>query len=143
MLGATAAAIVLAPLLLPVAAVRDLVRGKRALPTVRGYLFALQYVVNDSIEIVAAGPLWMAAGFGRRLDGDASQRRHERLQAWSIRAPIAVPSGCSESVSICRATWTTCSGPALRSWCAATSACSTPRFRRCSISGSGSTPAGW
>ncbi|MEZ5216435.1 MAG: 1-acyl-sn-glycerol-3-phosphate acyltransferase [Ilumatobacteraceae bacterium] len=85
MLGATAAAIVLAPLLLPVAAVRDLVRGKRALPTVRGYLFALQYVVNDSIEIVAAGPLWMAAGFGRRLDGDASQRRHERLQAWSIR----------------------------------------------------------
>ena len=44
----------------------------------------MQYAVNDSVEILFAGPLWVVAGFGRRLRQPASVRRHERLQAWSL-----------------------------------------------------------
>lgn len=84
MLAATAAAFLLAPVLLPLAAVVDVVTGRRALPTPRAYLFALQYLFNDSAEIVLAPVFWVLAGFGRRLDKPASIRRHERLQMWSI-----------------------------------------------------------
>lgn len=84
MLGATAAAIVLLPLLVPVAAVADLARGRRRLPTVRMLLFLVQYGVNDSVEILLAGPYWLLAGLGRRLGSPTSIERHQRLQAWSI-----------------------------------------------------------
>lgn len=84
MLGATAAALVLAPVLVPAAAAWDVVRGRRRLPTVRAFLFVAQYLVNDSVEILLAGPLWVLAGFGRRIHHPASQRRHARLQSWSI-----------------------------------------------------------
>lgn len=85
MLGATALATLAAPLALPVLAVRDLGRGRRRLPTPRVYLFALRYGWNDSVEILLAGPYWLWAGFGRRLDSPASIARHERLQGWSLR----------------------------------------------------------
>ncbi|MDH4148381.1 MAG: 1-acyl-sn-glycerol-3-phosphate acyltransferase [Acidimicrobiia bacterium] len=85
MLGATAAALVLAPLAVPAAAAFDLARGRRRLPTARTYRFVARYLVNDSAEILAAGPLWLLAGFGTRLGGAASQRRHRRLQTWSLR----------------------------------------------------------
>ena len=84
MLGTTVAALGLLPLVLPVVVVADLVRLRWRLPTARVGLFVLQYLVNDSVEIVSAGPLWLVAGFGRLLDRPASLRRHARLQAWSI-----------------------------------------------------------
>ena len=84
MLGATVAALLFSPLLVTGAVVLDLVGLRWRFPTVRVYAFVCQYLINDSAEILAAGPLWVAAGFGTRLQGQASQRRHERLQAWSI-----------------------------------------------------------
>jgi len=84
MLGATVAALLLSPLLVPATAGWDLLRLRWRFPTLRVYLFACQYLLNDSIEILASGPLWLAAGFGTRLGTPASQRRHQRLQAWSI-----------------------------------------------------------
>ena len=84
MLGATAAAFLLAPVLLPVAVFVDALARRRSLPTPRAYLFGLQYLFNDSVEIVLAPVFWVLAGLGRRLDKPASIRRHERLQMWSI-----------------------------------------------------------
>ena len=83
MLAATSVAVVGAPVLVPAAVLADLVRGRWRLPTLRVYLFGLQYGVNDSLEILAAPLLWLAAGFGTRLDSTPSIRRHERLQWWS------------------------------------------------------------
>ncbi len=85
MLGATAAATLATPVVVPVLAARDLLRGRVRLPGPRVYLFALRYAWNDSAEILLAGPYWLLAGFGRRLDAPASIARHERLQAWSLR----------------------------------------------------------
>ena len=84
MLAATTAGVVLAPLLLPGFAVADVARGRWRLPSLRTYLFVLQYGVNDSAEILAAPVLWIIAGFGTRLAAEPSLRRHERLQRWSI-----------------------------------------------------------
>jgi 1-acyl-sn-glycerol-3-phosphate acyltransferase len=84
MLAATAAAVLLSPVVVAGAVVWDLVRLRWRFPTVRVYLFACQYLLNDSVEVLAAGPLWVAAGFGARLDRPVWQRRHQRLQAWSI-----------------------------------------------------------
>lgn len=85
MLGFTAVAFAAAPLLLPAAAVADAVRLRLRLPTVRVYLFMLQYAFNDSVEIILAPFYWVMAGFGRRLHSAASIDRHQRLQFWSIR----------------------------------------------------------
>ncbi len=85
MLSVTACALLFAPLLLVGCLAVDVVRGRRRLTTLRAYLFSLQYLVNDSVEILAAGPLWLIAGLGRNLNGTSSIRRHQRLQAWSIR----------------------------------------------------------
>lgn len=83
MLAATAVALFGLPLILPGLAVADLVRAKRKLPSVRTYLFVLQYLVNDSVEIVLAPLLWARAGFGRRLHTAASIERHRQVQRWS------------------------------------------------------------
>lgn len=84
MLGATAVAFVGLPVLLPLTIARDLIRGRRRLPTARTYGFLLQYLFNDSVEILLAPALWVQAGFGRRLDSPASIDRHVRLQTWSV-----------------------------------------------------------
>ncbi len=84
MLGATAVAFLLAPVFLPVSVVIDVLARRRSLPTPKAYLFGLQYLFNDSVEIVLAPVFWVLAGFGQRLDKPASIRRHERLQMWSI-----------------------------------------------------------
>lgn len=84
MLGATVVAVVGFPLLAPLLAISDLVRGRPRLPRLRTYLFVCQYLVNDSVEIVLAPLLWVAAGFGSRLDTGASLARHRRLQWWSL-----------------------------------------------------------
>ena len=72
------------PLALPALAIGDLLRARTRLPSVRRYLFALQYLVNDSVEILAAGPYWVLAGFGTRLRSPSSIERHRRLQQWSL-----------------------------------------------------------
>ena len=84
MLAATAALVLLSPVVLTAAAIADLARGRRRFPTVRLSMFAMQYAVNDSAEILLAPVLWMVAGFGTLLDGPASIRRHQRLQEWSV-----------------------------------------------------------
>ena len=84
MLGATAVAFAGMPVLLPLAIGRDLVRRRFRLPTARTYGFLLQYLFNDSVEILLAPLLWVQAGFGRRLNSEASIDRHTRLQQWSV-----------------------------------------------------------
>jgi hypothetical protein len=53
MLGATALAIVLFPLLFVGALIYDSIRLRPRTPTVRVYLFALQYAINDSNDSCA------------------------------------------------------------------------------------------
>lgn len=77
-------AFVAIPVLLPLTILADLVRGRPRLPTARVYGFFLQYLFNDSVEIVLAPIYWAIAGFGTRLGSQASIERHERLQWWSI-----------------------------------------------------------
>ncbi len=84
MLAATAVAVAGVPVLVPLLAASDLLRGRRRLPRLRTYLFICQYLVNDSAEIILAPIYWAAAGFGARLDTRASLARHRRLQWWSI-----------------------------------------------------------
>jgi 1-acyl-sn-glycerol-3-phosphate acyltransferase len=84
MLCITAVAIIMLPVILVVAAAADVVRLRLKFPTVRVALFLVQYAINDSIEILLAGPLWLIAGLGRGVRRPASIRRHERLQAWSL-----------------------------------------------------------
>ena len=84
MLGVTLATLLLLPFLVAGAVALDVAHRRFRFPSVRVLLFLLQYAVNDSIEIVLAGPLWLLAGFGRRLHGAASIGRHQRLQAWSL-----------------------------------------------------------
>jgi SAM-dependent methyltransferase len=85
MLGITLVAIIGSPVVIPATAAWDLLRLRPQLPTLRTYLFVCQYVSNDTIEILAAGLLWILAGAGTTLHRPASQQRHQRLQAWSIR----------------------------------------------------------
>jgi 1-acyl-sn-glycerol-3-phosphate acyltransferase len=84
MLGATVFALVAAPILAPVLVALDLVRGRWRLPMLRVYAFTLQYLVNDSVEIVLAPVYWLWAGLGRRLYSPQSLARHERLMYWSV-----------------------------------------------------------
>jgi len=84
MLGATALAVAAVPLAVPALAIADLVRGRWRLPSIRVYGFTLQYLFNDSVEILLAGPYWVLAGFGTRLESTVSIARHQRLQQWSL-----------------------------------------------------------
>lgn len=84
MLGATVAGFLAFPIIALGTILWDGIHGRRRLPSLRVALFALQYGVNDCFEILLAGPLWIAAGFGRRLHSQSSIDRHQRLQAWSI-----------------------------------------------------------
>lgn len=85
MLGVTAAALATAPAVVPALAAYDLLVRRPKLPLTRTYLFGLQYLLNDSLEIVVAPALWACAGFGTRLESPASIRWHQRLQTWSLR----------------------------------------------------------
>lgn len=85
MLGATAAAIVALPLIVVASVGYDLARLRFRLPTLRTALFVIQYLINDSVEIVAVPLLWVRYGFGTRIRSAESVRRHEALQWWSLR----------------------------------------------------------
>jgi 1-acyl-sn-glycerol-3-phosphate acyltransferase len=84
MLCVTAVAVITLPIIMAAAVAADVMRLRLRFPTVRVALFLVQYAINDSIEILLAGPLWIVAGFGRDVRRPASMRRHERLQAWSL-----------------------------------------------------------
>lgn len=84
MLGVTAAGVLFSPVIVAAAVAVDLVKGRRRLPTARVVLFALQYGINDSVEILLAPLYWLRAGLGTRLHDPASIERHQRLQQWSI-----------------------------------------------------------
>ena len=84
MLAATALGMLALPLLVVVAAVFDIARLRRRLPTVRVLIFLIQYGLNDSAEILLAPIYWIAAGFGTTLASPSSVDRHQRLQAWSL-----------------------------------------------------------
>lgn len=73
-LGATAVGIGGFAFLGPLAVFADIVRFRFKLPTLRVYLFLLQYLVNDSAEILAAPFLWV-----RR----APVETYDRIQQWS------------------------------------------------------------
>ena len=84
MLGATAVGLLGAPFIATGLAVADVLAGRPRLPRVRLFGLALQYLFNDSLEIMAAPWLWLIAGFGTHIDSNASMRRHARIQRWSI-----------------------------------------------------------
>lgn len=84
MLAATAGACAALPVAVPGLAIADLVRGRGRLPSVRSYLFVLQYLINDTVEIVLAPIYWLRAGLGTSLGSPASIDRHQQLQSWSV-----------------------------------------------------------
>ena len=84
MVGATVVGVVGLPVITVAAVVADIARGRFRFPSLRVALFLLQYGLNDCAEIVVAPVLWLWAGCGSRLSGQASMRRHEAVQAWSL-----------------------------------------------------------
>lgn len=73
---------------LPLGLLWDVVRG-RDLPTVRMLVFGTVYLGWEVAASVAAGALWVATGFGRRVDRPWSRRAHRRLQAAWVRSLLA------------------------------------------------------
>lgn len=88
MLFVTALAVLGLPLLLTATVVADLVRLRFRLPTARVYLFLLQYLINDTVEILISPIYWVLAGFGTGLHRQASIARHERIQNWSLEVLV-------------------------------------------------------
>jgi 1-acyl-sn-glycerol-3-phosphate acyltransferase len=84
MLAVTAIALMATPVALGALALADLMRRRPNLPSVRVYLVALQYLLNDTVEILVAPVLWIVAGFGTNLQRPSSVARHEQLQRWSL-----------------------------------------------------------
>jgi 1-acyl-sn-glycerol-3-phosphate acyltransferase len=84
MLAVAVASFVLSPFAAVALVVADLAVGRVRLPRLRLFGVALQYLFNDSVEILLAPLLWLRAGFGATVHLRASQRRHARLQRWSI-----------------------------------------------------------
>ena len=83
-LAAAAVAAFGLPVIAPGLVLVDAARARFRLPLVRVYLFTLQYLINDTVEILVAPVYWVAAGLGTRLDSPGSLARHRRLQEWSI-----------------------------------------------------------
>ncbi len=81
------AALVLIPgsiVILPLAALFDVLRGRIRLPTVRVLLFGLVYLAWEVIAVTSAVALWVASGFGRLLGRRAFIQVHRRIQvSWA------------------------------------------------------------
>ncbi len=84
MLLTTGVAFALAPIIAVSLVLADLTLGRVRLPRLRLFGVVLQYLFNDSVEVLLAPLLWVLAGFGTRIGSRASQRRHARVQRWSI-----------------------------------------------------------
>ena len=76
--------LLISPLLIIGAVVFDLVTGYWRLPTIRLGIFAVVFLVHDWIVLASVPWLWLAGGFGRRLDQD----KHSRLQGWVIESLV-------------------------------------------------------
>jgi len=74
-------------LLLGAAAASPFLPGR--LRPLRVLLFALVYLALETLLVVVLGLLWLAAGFGRRIDSPLMRRTHYRLAAWFLRALMA------------------------------------------------------
>jgi len=88
------ALVVLVPslvVLVPVAAVCDLVRG-RNLPTVRMLLFGVCYLAWEVVAVTTSAGLWLAAGFGKWIDRPWSIRAHRRLQERWVNSLLGLAS---------------------------------------------------
>jgi len=84
MLAATMVGFVIAPIAMSLLAIADVLRARFAFPLVRMYLFGLQYLFNDSVEIVLAPLMWVRFGFGKGFKSTKSRTAHQRLQFWSL-----------------------------------------------------------
>ncbi len=71
-----------APLWLTVTAALDVLTGLRRLPTVRLGLFAVVYISYGWVALFTSLYLWLAAGFGRRLNSPSSMNKHRVIQRW-------------------------------------------------------------
>ena len=143
MLGTTAAALVLAPFIIVGAIAGDAIDLRRRCPTLRMYLFVCQYLINDSAEILAAGPLWIVSGCGQWSQRLSSRRRYQRIQVWSIsvlaRRGGAVARRPSRRATRRRSTQSLRHRP---SSSVAMSACSTRPCRHCCVSAWGCYSSG-
>jgi len=77
--------------LVPVAALYDLVRG-RNLPTVRMLLFGACYLGWEIVAVTASVGLWVATGFGLLVDRHWSIRAHRGLQARWLNSLLGLAS---------------------------------------------------
>ncbi len=68
--------VVLAPVALIIGSVADLIGGRRALPTIRLWLFAIVFVAHEWVVAVYAAWLWIRGGAGRAMDIS----RHSHVQ---------------------------------------------------------------
>lgn len=68
--------VVLTPLVFVIGSAFDLVGGRRPLPTVRLWLFAIIFALHECVVTIYAGWLWLRGGFGRSMD----IAEHSRLQ---------------------------------------------------------------
>lgn len=80
--GVLVAAVLAAPVILPVGFTVDVLRRRHRLPTLRLWAFAVQFLLLDLFAVASAAVLWVAFGFGRRLDGERSLAVHARVQWW-------------------------------------------------------------
>ncbi len=85
-LAVAALGLLSAPFAVHLIALADLARGRLQLPGLRVWAMAMQYLFNETVEVLAAPLLWIAAGLGTRLDSPSSRRRHTRLALWSARS---------------------------------------------------------
>jgi len=70
-------------LLLGAAAASPFLPGR--LRPLRVLLFALVYLALETVLLMVLGVLWLAAGFGRRIDSPLMRSMHYRLAAWFLR----------------------------------------------------------
>ncbi|HVF79477.1 MAG TPA: 1-acyl-sn-glycerol-3-phosphate acyltransferase [Solirubrobacteraceae bacterium] len=72
------------PLLVMAAAIASpFLPGRRR--ALRVLMFALVYLALETLVLAVLGMLWLAAGFGRRIDSPRMQDAHYRLAAWFLR----------------------------------------------------------
>ena len=79
--------------LVPLAAVYDIVRGRR-LPTVRMLIFGTCYLAWEAVAIIASAGLWVVTGCGLFVRRPWSVRAHRRLQATWVESLL----GLAESI---------------------------------------------
>jgi 1-acyl-sn-glycerol-3-phosphate acyltransferase len=78
--------VLLAPVLVAVALVADLLTGPRRLRHLRLYAMIVAALAIETAGMLAALGLWIRYGFGLRVHSPASQRRHFALQSWWVGA---------------------------------------------------------